>query len=129
VGIFRTLALRGLMNEAPSTSTTVWSDWHKYTDPQAKYNNEVGRYADIRLIKSNHSQAFGIVGTGAVLGEGVVFGEDAAVMVEAMTPELKVEMSDFERERAVAWIGELEFGHVWPTANAGEAKAIHVGSL
>ncbi|MCI0526274.1 MAG: phage major capsid protein [Nitrospira sp.] len=124
VGIFRNLALRGIKRDP------AWEEWHKYTDPQAKFNNEVGKLENLRFVKTNHNKAFGKVGTGSVLGEGVVFGRDAVAMVEARTPQLIVGVStDFGRDRAVAWYGILEFGNIWDTGNAGEAKILHVGSL
>lgn len=124
VGIFRTLALRGIKRDPD------WADWHKYTDPQAKFNGEIGRLEGIRFIETNHSTALGKVGSNAVLGEGVVFGEDAVVMAEALTPELRAALpDDFGRKKAVAWYGILEFGLPFDTGNPGEARIVHVGSL
>lgn len=124
IGIFRTLALRGVKRDPD------WEEWHKYTDPTAKYNSEVGRLEGIRLIESNHSNALGQVGTGSVLGEGVVFGADAVVMAEAQTPELRAAIpQDFGRQKAVAWYGILAFDVIWDTGNAGQARIVHVGSL
>ena len=60
----------------------------QYTDPQAKYNGEVGRLDRVSFIATNHGQALGVVGTGGVLGEGVVFGKNALAFIEARTPEL-----------------------------------------
>lgn len=123
LGIFRTLGLRGLKRD------TKWEEWHKYTDPQAKFNGEVGRIEGVRFIETNHANALRKVGTGSVLGEGVVFGDEGVAMAEALTPELRAAIpGDFGRSRAVAWYGILEFALIWDTANAGEAKVIHVGS-
>ena len=123
VGIFRTLGLRGLKRD------TKWEEWHKYTDPQAKFTGEVGQIEGIRFIETNHARALGKIGTASVLGEGVVFGEDSVVIAEAMTPELRAAIpGDFGRSKAVAWYGILEFGTVWDTGNAGEARIIHVSS-
>lgn len=123
IGVFRTLALRGLMRDPD------WEEWHKYTDPQAKFKNEAGRYASIRLIKTNHNKAFGKVGTGSVLGEGVVFGADATIMAEVLTPELRMAIpKNFGRFHSIAWYGGLNYGLTWDTANAGEARAVHIGS-
>jgi len=123
VGIFRTLGLRGLKRD------TKWEEWHKYTDPQAKYTGEVGQIEGIRFIETNHARALGKIGTASVLGEGVVFGEDGVVLAEAMTPELRAAIpGDFGRSKAVAWYGILEFGIVWDTGNAGEARIVHVSS-
>lgn len=123
IGIFRTLGLRGIKNDP------AWADWHKYTDPQAKFNGEVGRIESVRFIESNHAKALGKVGTGSALGEGVIFGADAVTMAEAMAPELRAAIpTDFGRLKAVAWYGILELGIIWDTGNKGEAKVVHVGS-
>jgi N4-gp56 family major capsid protein len=122
IGIFRTLSLRGIKRDP------AWEEWHKYTDPSAKFNNEVGRIEQIRLKETNHNNSLGKVGTSSVLGEGVVFGDDAVVMAEALTPELRVAFADFDRSQAIAWYGILEFGEPMPTSNAGEAKIMHVAS-
>ena len=123
VAIFRTLGLRGIKRD-PS-----WDEWHKYTNPQAKFNNEIGKIENVRHIETNHADALAKQGTGSVLGEGVVFGQDAVAMAEVLTPELRAGMAeDFGRSRAVAWYGILEFGIIWDTANAGEARILHVTS-
>jgi N4-gp56 family major capsid protein len=125
IGIFRTLGLRGIKRDPD------WVEWHKYTDPASKFNSEVGRMEEIRFIETNHANALDKVGTGSVLGEGVVFGQDAVAMAEAMTPELRAEVNvgqDFGRSHAVAWYGILAFGLIWDTSTAGEARVVHVGS-
>lgn len=123
IGIFRTLGLRGIKRDPD------FEEWHKYTDPSVKYNSEVGRIEEIRLIETNHSTALGKVGSGSVLGEGVVFGADAVAMPEVATPELRAAIpQDFGRQKAVAWYGILAFDTIWDTGNAGQAKIVHVGS-
>jgi N4-gp56 family major capsid protein len=123
IGIFRTLGLRGIKRD------TKWEEWHKYLDPQAKYNGEVGRIEGVRFIETNHNNALRKIGTASVLGEGVVFGEDSVALAEAMTPELRAAIpGDFGRSKAVAWYGILEFGIIWDTGNAGEARVVHVAS-
>lgn len=123
-GIFRTKGLRGIKDDQD------YEDWLQYTDPSMKFNSEAGRWEQIRLIETNHSEALGEVGTSSVLGEGVIFGSDAVVMAEALSPELRIaQTQDFGRARAVAWYGILEFDGVWSdSGNAGEANVIHVGS-
>ena len=59
IGIFRSLALRGIKND-PN-----WEVWHQYADPDAKYNSEVGKYEGIRFIETNHTRALGKVGPAA----------------------------------------------------------------
>lgn len=123
IGIFRTLGLRGIKRDPD------WEEWHKYTSPDAKYNSEVGRLENIRMIESNHSNALGKIGASSVLGEGVVFGKDAVAMAEVMTPELRAAIpQDFGRQKAVAWYGILAFDVIWDTGNAGQAKIVHVTS-
>ena len=60
IGIFRTLGMRGIKRD-PS-----WEEWHKYTDPQAKYNAEAGRIENIRFIETNHSTALSKIGLNSV---------------------------------------------------------------
>jgi N4-gp56 family major capsid protein len=123
VGIFRTLGLRGIKRDP------AWEEWHKYTDPQAKYNGEVGRMESVRFVETNHASALAKKGTSSVLGEGIIFGEDPAGMVEVMTPELRAAVpTDFGRNKAVAWYGILAFDIIWDTANQGEARIVHVTS-
>lgn len=123
IGIFRTLGLRGLKRDAD------WKDWYKYTDPSNKFNSEVGRIEGIRFIETNNSGALGKVGTGSVLGEGVIFGADAVAMAEVLTPELRAKVpGDYGRSLGVAWYGIFEFGIIWDTGNPGEARIIHVTS-
>lgn len=123
IAIFRTLGLRGIKRDP------AWEEWHKYTDPQAKFNNEIGRIENVRHLETNHANALGKRGTGSVLGEGVIFGQDAVVMAEVLTPQLRAEAKgDFGRALAVAWYGILEFGIIWDTSNAGEARIVHVTS-
>jgi N4-gp56 family major capsid protein len=124
VGIFRTLALRGLMRDSD------WEEWHKYTDPSGKFNAEAGKYEGIRCIKTNHNAALGKIGTSSVCGEGVVFGEDAVGLAEAVTPELRVDAfaEDLGRSRTGGWYGILRMEPFFNTGSAGEDKILHVAS-
>lgn len=107
-----------------------WETWHKYTDPQAKYNSEIGRIENVRFVEVNNLNALsGTLGAGGVLGEAIYFGQDAVAMAVAEDPELRAEMpKDFGRAKSVAWYGILEFGIIWDTANPGEARIVHVTS-
>lgn len=124
VGIFRTLGIRGLKRDPD------WEEWHKYTDPSVKFNSEVGRIESIRFIETNHANALRKVGSGSVLGEGVVFGADSVAMAEVETPELRAGLpADLGRRKLVGWYGILAFDVIWDTGNAGQARIVHVGSL
>lgn len=128
IGIFRHLAVRGLMRDSD------WVEWHKYVGPAAKENGEVGQIENIRIIDTNHGNASGTlglgkVGTSNVLGEGVVFGTDAVAMATVQEPELRAKVpGDYGRDKGVAWYGVFGMGAIWTTANAGQAKIVHVGS-
>lgn len=107
-----------------------WETWHKYTDPEAKYNGELGRIENVRFVEINNTAALSpSLGLAGVLGEAVFFGADAVAMAVVIDPELRAAIpGDFGRQKAVAWYGILDFGVIWDTANPGEAKIIHVTS-
>lgn len=125
IGLVATKAKRGIMND-PS-----WEEFKKYTDPEAKFNSEVGRMENIRFIEINNTAALsGSLGSGSVLGEGVFMGADALVMAVAEDPELRAKPADdFGRSNAVAWYGIYAFSQIWSdSANAGEARLVHLTS-
>jgi len=125
VAIISYKAKRGLMNDPK------WVDWKKYTDPQAKYNGEVGRIENTRFVEQNHTSALSATkGTGSVLGEGVFFGADPVVMAVVQDPELRAkESEDYGRSKGVAWYGIYGYDQVWKdSANAGEARVVHLTS-
>lgn len=120
-----TKAKRGVMADP------AWEPWHRYTDPEAKYNSEIGRMENIRFIEINNTGALS-ANPGAsqtVMGEAMFFGSDAVAMAVAEDPELRARIpSDYGRSRGVAWYGILQFGLVWDTSNAGEARVVHLTS-
>jgi N4-gp56 family major capsid protein len=121
--LLSTKAKRGLLSDP------AWEDWHKYTDPQSKYNGEIGRIENIRFIETNNNNALSNASGSNSIGEAVFFGSDGVVMAVALDPELRAGIpGDFGRQKAVAWYGIMDFGLVWDTANAGEAKVVHFGS-
>lgn len=124
IGLISTKAKRGIMND-PS-----FESWNKYTTPEKKFNSEIGRLENIRFIEINNASALSnSKGSGSVLGEGIVFGEDFCVMAVALDPELRAKQpEDYGRSKGVAWYGILEFGLVWDTANAGECRGVLVTS-
>lgn len=124
IGLISTKAKRGLMSDP------AWEDWHKYTDPEMKYNSEVGRLENIRFIEINNAGALdNSIGLNGVCGEAVIFGADAVAMAVALDPELRAAIpQDFGRQKAVAWYAIAEFGLIWDTGNPGEARVVHVTS-
>lgn len=125
VCLISTKGKRGVMSDP------AWEPWHRYTDPEAKYNSEIGRMENVRFIEINNSGALS-ANPGAsqtVQGEGVFFGADAVAMAVAEDPELRARIPmDYGRSKGVAWYGILQFGLVWDTANAGEARVVHLTS-
>lgn len=129
IAIISTQAKRGIMRDPD------WEAWQKYTDPSKKFNSEVGRMENIRFVETNHTASSGAamkedLGTGSVLGEGVVFGMDPVVMAVVQDPELRAkESADYGRSKGVAWYGIYSFGQIWSdSANAGEARCVYVTS-
>lgn len=128
VCVMITQAKRGLMRDP------AWVDWKKYTDPEAKYNGEVGRIENIRFVETNYTSSLSNnKGTGSVMGEAVFFGADPVVMAVAEDPHLLAEDNvgnDFGRSKSVAWYGQFGFGQVYSdSANAGEARVVYMTSL
>lgn len=125
IGIGNTKALRGIKQDPNFQQLTM------YLKPgDLVYRSEVGMVENIRWIESTHSQALsGSLGAGSILGEAVIFGEDAVALAEVETPELRAAIpGDFGRQKAVAWYGILQYGIIWDTANDGEARIVHVSS-
>jgi len=118
-------ALRGIKNDPEFMA------WRQYIQPgDAFLKGEVGKIENIRFVEVNHTNALANnKGLAGVLGEALVFGDDAVAMAVVMDPELRAAIpGNFGLQNAVAWIGMLEFGIVWDTANDGEARVIHVTS-
>lgn len=122
--ILATKAKRGVISD-PN-----WEQWHKYTDPEAKYNGEIGRIENTRFIETNNFGALAnSIGTGGVLGQALFFGGDAVVMALALDPELRAMIPrDYGRQKGVAWYGIAAWSQVWDNSNAGQARIIRVDS-
>lgn len=110
-----------------------WQSVHLYLQKgDFFYRGEVGKTERIRWVEVNRSAAFSNTsGQSSVLGEGVVFGDEAVARIEIETPHLRADanyQNDFGRTKAVAWYGILTFGSVWNTATDGEAKIIRIES-
>ena len=127
IGLFATKALRGLKDDKGL------EEWFKYLQQgDVLFTGELGRVEMIRLIEiTNEAALSNSVGSGGVLGEGVVFGDEALARLEIESPHLLADpnyKSDFGRRKAVAWYGKVAYGTYWDTASDGEAKIVRVCS-
>jgi N4-gp56 family major capsid protein len=128
IGTFATKALRGLKND------TQLQEWHKYlAKGDIIFKSEIGKAENVRFVEVSHEQALSNgVGTGSVLGEGFIFGDDAVRRVEVDAPHLRADPNykgDFGRRHAIIWYGLVAFGCTFMTADDREARVIRVGSL
>ena len=127
IGLFATKALRGLKNDR------VLMSFDKYLRKgDILYRNEVGMIESIRTVEINHENALSdSIGSGNVLGEGVVFGEDAVGRIEVEYPHLRADMnykSDFGRKKAVAWYGSVAYDVLFQSADDRECRIVKIGS-
>lgn len=125
MGIVITQAKRSIMNDPD------WKDWHKYTDPKAKFNGEIGRSDGVRFIETNNTTALPDgLGTGDVLGSCVFFGEQPVVMGVVEDPHLRLkEVTDYGRSKGVAWYGNFGYAQIFSdSSSAGEARVVYVTS-
>jgi hypothetical protein len=127
IGLWSTKAMRGLRQDNRIIS------WHEYLRKgDLLYRGEVGLAESIRHMEVTNDDALSnSLGLGSVLGEGVVFGDDAIGRAEIEFPELRAQTNfkgDFGRRGAVAWYGIVGFGPKFPTANDREARGVHITS-
>lgn len=119
--------LRGLKSD------TLWQQVHMYLQKgDLFFKGEAGKAENIRCIQVDHGAAIGNTsGSSTVLGEAVVFGDEAVARIEVEAPQLYADPNfnaDFGRSKAVAWRGIFMFGTFWNTATDGEAKIIKIQS-
>ena len=127
IGLLATKALRGLRNDRVIQAFNLYLQ-----KGDLLYRGEVGMVETIRLVEVNNEGALSDgIGTGSVLGEGVIFGDQAVGRIEIDYPHLRADpnyQSDFGRRHAVAWYGTVAFGVYFPTATDREARIVRLGS-
>lgn len=118
--------LRGLKNDPE------FIEWNKAQNREEAFaRGFVGNIENVRFIEVNNTNALSNAkGTGSVLGEAVIFGDDAVSMIVAQDPEVLAAIpGDFGRAKAVAWYGLMEWGQPWgDSASDGEARVVHITS-
>ena len=125
IGVADTKFIRGVKSDSR------WENWKVYTSSEEKASFEIGRIENIRLVESNNRNALsGTKGTGSVLGEAVIMGDDCLVSVIAQDPQIVVDAGrNFNRFQQVAWLGIYSYAQVWSdSGNAGQARSVYVTS-
>lgn len=121
-GILSTKAARGIKNDPE------YKDWQAPTTSGPFMDARLRDVEGFMLLETNHADALSnALGSSGVLGEAVFFGADPTVLAEVEQPELRAGIpEDLGRFRDVGWVGTIEAGLVWDTANF--ARVIHVTS-
>jgi len=127
IGLFSTKALRGLRDDR------VIEAWNLYLRKgDLIYRGEVGQVESVRCIEiTNDSALSNSKGLSNILGEGVIFGDDAVARIEIEFPHLRAQpnfQGDFGRRKAVAWYGTVAFGVKFPVATDRLARIVRISS-
>jgi hypothetical protein len=127
IGLFATKACRGLKQDRRLEA------WHMYLRKgDLLYRGEFGQIDSIRCSEITNDDALSnSMGASNVLGEGVVFGDDAVARAEVEAPEVRAQPNykgDFGRRGAAAWYGIVGFGVKFQSANDREARGVHITS-
>lgn len=105
-----------------------WEDAAKYGEPERLFAGEIGRYYGVRFVEETNLLTNTLKATG-FKGEAIFFGEDPVVEGVAVPEELRVKIpQDYGRDEGIAWYFLGGWSVTFATANAGEAKIIHVTS-
>lgn len=102
----------------------------KYAHPEDLYLGEVGRFYNVRFVETNHTSTLSNgVGTGSVLGEAVIFGEDPVREIVAIPEEVRAKLpEDYGRDKGLAWYAMLGWGRVWDFSTDSEEHIVRVTS-
>lgn len=128
IGLISTKGLRGIKND-PDFET-----WKQYLrEGDVLHNSEVGKIESIRCVEIKDPNCLAKdAGTGSVLGKALIFGDDFCAMIEAETPEVRVQTNfgqDHGRLHSAAWYGVMGLALIYPTtAVAGKVKGAYVTS-
>lgn len=106
-----------------------WEEWHKYTNAEERYNNEVGKYYGVRFIETNHENALSASIGANSIGEAIIFGDDAVIEGVVLPEEIRVKVpDDYGWAKGVAWFFLGGFQRTWDFAADGEQRIVHVTS-
>lgn len=127
MGLFATKAMRGIKQDRR------FEQWHQYLRKgDLLFRGEVGMAESIRAVEVTNDRALSnSLGASNVLGEGVIFGDEAVGRIEIEFPHLRAQpnyTSDFGRKGAVCWLGTVAFGVKFPVADDRKARGVHISS-
>jgi N4-gp56 family major capsid protein len=117
-------ALRGIKSDPD------YEEAKKYADPEALLSGEVGRIENVRFVECNHLDALSNgVGTGSVLGEAIIFGEDPVIEALVVPEEIRKKIpSDYGRDLGIAWYGMAGWARVWDFSSDSEERIVRITS-
>lgn len=106
VGILSINSMRGLYDDIES--------WDKYNEPHESFNYEVGSYYQTRFIEDD-SYLSNTIGKSSVLGEGLIFGDEAILEVLAMEAKVvgAMDPSELGRLLYLGWWGIVDWYKFW----------------
>ena len=129
MGLATRRTLRGLKND------NLLQSVHLYLrDGDFYYKGEVGMTENIRWVQIDVEDTFSNTAgpnNSTLIGETVVFGDEAVARVEVEAPHLRADpnyQSDFGRTKAIAWYGIYQFATWYDVATDGFARIIHITS-
>jgi hypothetical protein len=107
--------------------------WQQYgAKMEFMHRGEMCLTYKIRWVETNRQKAFSnTAGTSSVIGEAVVFGDEAVARIEAIAPHLRLSANyqgRFGTKQAAAWWAVLAYGSVWAKADDGMAKIVRIAS-
>lgn len=106
-----------------------WEEWHKYTNPDGRYNNEVGKYYGVRFIETNYETSLSASIGANSIGEAIFLGDDTIIEGVVLPEEVRVKVpDDYGWAKGVAWFFLGGFKRVWDFAADGEQRIVHVTS-
>lgn len=120
--------LRGLKQD------TLWQQIHMYLQKgDLFFKGEAGKAENIRCVQVDREAALANSASSGctIMGEGVVFGDQAVGYVETESPQLYADpnfQADFGRTKAIAWRGIYVYASIFDTASDGESKIIRIDS-
>ena len=125
-GISTRRTLRGLKNDNLLRSVHLY-----LREGDFFFRGEVGMTENIRWVEvAVETSLSNSTGANSLIGEGMVFGDEAVARVEVEAPHLRADpnyQNDFGRTSAVAWYGIYAFSPYYNVSTDGFARIVRIG--